>query len=393
MELARPDDLNRAYANLSELLMEAGQLEEAVALVVDAVGSGRLVGIAPTCALIGADALVRLGRWGRAEDLLSGLGSLVGICGNSRELARAPIVTRRGDFEEAARLLATADELTAGLSDVQIRGRLHVLQAELALEQGRSVNAWDQVERALSLVAGTEDEEHTPEMCAVGVHALADQVDRARGGSGRSDGDKARLLALGLVREAERSVAAPSERGGRCAPRAEAFASMCAAEQSRLRQSDAELWREASRRWEAAGEPYPAAYCRWREAEALLEGRAGRAQASDCLQLAWQVSATMGALPLKEKIERLAQRAHIELVDAGAAEAGDGSTVAGDLGLTNRELEVLGQLAAGRTDREIAELLFISKKTASVHVSNLLRKLDVANRVEAGKVGQAHGLG
>ena len=46
---------------------------------------------------------------------------------------------------------------------------------------------------------------------------------------------------------------------------------------------------------------------------------------------------------------------------------------------------MLGQLAAGRTDREIAESLFISKKTASVHVSNLLRKLDVANRVEAGK--------
>jgi DNA-binding NarL/FixJ family response regulator len=47
----------------------------------------------------------------------------------------------------------------------------------------------------------------------------------------------------------------------------------------------------------------------------------------------------------------------------------------------------------GRTDREIAETLYISKKTASVHVSNLLRKLDVANRVEAGKVGQANKLG
>ena len=53
---------------------------------------------------------------------------------------------------------------------------------------------------------------------------------------------------------------------------------------------------------------------------------------------------------------------------------------------------MLGQLAAGRRDGEIAESLFISKKTASVHVSNILRKLDVANRVEAGKIGQAHGL-
>jgi DNA-binding NarL/FixJ family response regulator len=64
-----------------------------------------------------------------------------------------------------------------------------------------------------------------------------------------------------------------------------------------------------------------------------------------------------------------------------------------DLGLTPREVEVLGLLAAGRRDAEIAETLFISRKTASVHVSNILRKLEVANRVEAGRIGQAHGLG
>ena len=50
-------------------------------------------------------------------------------------------------------------------------------------------------------------------------------------------------------------------------------------------------------------------------------------------------------------------------------------------------------LAVGRTDREIADELYFSKKTASVHVSNLLRKPDVANRVEAGRIGQTHGLG
>ena len=63
-------------------------------------------------------------------------------------------------------------------------------------------------------------------------------------------------------------------------------------------------------------------------------------------------------------------------------------SVADDLGLTPREVEVLGQLARGRTDRQIAEELFISKKTASVHVSNLLRKLDASNRIEAAEIGQ-----
>jgi DNA-binding NarL/FixJ family response regulator len=66
--------------------------------------------------------------------------------------------------------------------------------------------------------------------------------------------------------------------------------------------------------------------------------------------------------------------------------------VAGDLGLTAREVEVLGYLASGKTDGQIAEDLFISKKTVSVHVSSLLRKLDAENRHVAGEVGKQFGL-
>ncbi len=171
-----------------------------------------------------------------------------------------------------------------------------------------------------------------------------------------------------------------------------ALAAQCGAEESRLHHSDPGRWAEAVARWEDAGEPYPAAYCRWREAEALLAGGNGRSRADECLQDAWRVSAALGTVPLTEQIERLAQRARIALRDLEPA-AGDAPTVAADLGLTPREVEVLGQLAAGRTDREIADELFISKKTASVHVSNILRKLAVANRVEAGRIGQAQGLG
>ena len=60
-------------------------------------------------------------------------------------------------------------------------------------------------------------------------------------------------------------------------------------------------------------------------------------------------------------------------------------------GLTEREREVLVALAGGRTNREIAEELVISDKTASVHVSNILRKLDVSGRQEAARI--AHRLG
>jgi DNA-binding NarL/FixJ family response regulator len=66
--------------------------------------------------------------------------------------------------------------------------------------------------------------------------------------------------------------------------------------------------------------------------------------------------------------------------------------VAADLGLTPREVEVLGQLAAGRTDREIADLPLRQQEDGERARLNLLRKLDVTNRIEAGRIGQAHGL-
>ena len=64
----------------------------------------------------------------------------------------------------------------------------------------------------------------------------------------------------------------------------------------------------------------------------------------------------------------------------------------GRLGLTDRELEVLRLVAAGRTNRDIAADLFISAKTASVHVSNIMAKLGAANRAQAAAMAQSQGL-
>ena len=72
--------------------------------------------------------------------------------------------------------------------------------------------------------------------------------------------------------------------------------------------------------------------------------------------------------------------------------AGVGRLVGGDLGLTEREAEVLRLVAAGRTNREVAAQLYISPKTASVHVSNILRKVGATNRGEAAAVAHRHGL-
>jgi DNA-binding NarL/FixJ family response regulator len=105
-------------------------------------------------------------------------------------------------------------------------------------------------------------------------------------------------------------------------------------------------------------------------------------------------------VPLCTEIEALARRARITLVEQ--APPGDASSLAersvpsepqepAMLGLTARELDVLRLVAAGRTNPQIAEALFISRKTAGHHVSSILTKLGVATRVEA--AGVAHQLG
>jgi DNA-binding CsgD family transcriptional regulator len=90
-------------------------------------------------------------------------------------------------------------------------------------------------------------------------------------------------------------------------------------------------------------------------------------------------------------VQALARRGRLDLAPPTPAAAASPATPAAQLGLTPREAEVLALVAAGRSNRQIAQALFISPKTASVHISNLLAKLGVAGRVEAATI--AHRLG
>ena len=97
----------------------------------------------------------------------------------------------------------------------------------------------------------------------------------------------------------------------------------------------------------------------------------------------------LGARPLREELETLARRARIELGQEAPGEATN--TALEQLELTPRETEVLALLAGGLTNHEIGAELFISNKTASVHVSRILTKLSVRNRAAA--AAAAHHLG
>ena len=118
-----------------------------------------------------------------------------------------------------------------------------------------------------------------------------------------------------------------------------------------------------------------------------------RAAAAVPLRAAAAVAAETGAALIGADVAALARRARIDLSEPApdaAAPAPDDSPAA-RLGLTPRELEVLLLVAEGRTNRVIGETLFMSEKTASVHVSRILAKLGVHGRVEAAAV--AHRLG
>jgi DNA-binding CsgD family transcriptional regulator len=173
-----------------------------------------------------------------------------------------------------------------------------------------------------------------------------------------------------------------------------AVAALFDAERARLEgHADPAQWQATATAWLALGRPYPAAYAHWRLAEALLASRAPRAQIEEALWAAHAVAVRLGAAPLRRELELLAQRGRIQLqapAESPPATA-EAPSVAASLGLTPREAEVLALVAAGRTNRQIGQELFITDKTASVHVSRILAKLGVAGRGEAAAI--AHRLG
>jgi DNA-binding NarL/FixJ family response regulator len=143
-------------------------------------------------------------------------------------------------------------------------------------------------------------------------------------------------------------------------------------------------------RWQAAveafsyGHVYAVARCQWRLAEALA-GAGDRKQATTAARAAHATATRLGAAPLQTALEALAHRGRLDL--------GAGLPARRALaGLTPRELEVLRPLVEGRSNRQIAEQLFISDKTASVHVTNLLSKLGVHSRLEAAAMARRLGL-
>jgi DNA-binding CsgD family transcriptional regulator/tetratricopeptide (TPR) repeat protein len=394
------DGFGWASLQLVENSEAAGRLEEALAVALESAEVSRRLGSSWQLSgtFFAAYLEFLLGRWEDADRHFGtalGGDQRTGPLGIHVRIGWARLAIARGAGAGARRALQQAETMAAGGGqaqfDAQWAHRLAGARAELALWEGRDHEAAAAVAEGLAALARSSEETYFPTLFMLGLAAAAGQAERALDRRDAAGAEAARRHGDELLARLEAGGGPPERRRETAA-----VLLHCRAEQARLHgRPDPAAWAAAAAGWEALGQPYPAACARWREAEALLAGRAPRAEVEQSLWAAHAVAARLGAAPLRRELEKLARRGRVRLEPpaepAPAADA-EAPSVARSLGLTRREAEVLTLVAAGRSNRQVAKALFISEKTASIHVSHILAKLGVAGRVEAAAVAHRMGL-
>lgn len=381
----RPEDVACAYLHLAELLTgPLNVLEEGV--VVARRGAERVaeLGLGRTwetrLLAIATNGLFRVGQWAEAEKVVAAALRHRPSGADAVELllARCRLSVGYGDIAAADRDLDAVATVLAG------GGARHViplltLRAGLAMWQGRHDLARQAVQRGL-----TESRSDDVGILAALVwHGLRAEAEAHASRTIAVDETAVRRL-----RETAERVARKSEHAARpVRDVVDGFLALCAAEVSRLDGSDPELWARSVAQWDRRHHPYPAAYSRLRQAEALLARRSRSATAGKLLRQAYQVAQGLGAVPLTSEIRTLAGRARVSLEDRPVAAAPAAGAEGDELAvLTAREREVLAAVAEGLTNREIGQRLFISERTIGVHVSHIFDKLQVRTRVQASAI-------
>jgi DNA-binding CsgD family transcriptional regulator len=263
--------------------------------------------------------------------------------------------------------------------------------AEHALWQGDCERALAEAEAAIDADAWPA---HSPSVIRVTAVALAARADRAaqlRAAGDVSGADAEAAAGAALLAVAADGASFPARPKAVLGPEGRGWLARCEAEYARLTGTNSpEVWEKVLAEF-GPGYVYETARTQWRLAEALVEaGR--RDEAAAVWRAARDTASRLRAAPLGAALDDLARRARLDPGNGSRGGPGAGSSVASPLAaLTEREREVLSLLARGMSNREIGTELFITPKTASVHVSNILGKLGAASRTEAAAIAYREG--
>jgi DNA-binding CsgD family transcriptional regulator/tetratricopeptide (TPR) repeat protein len=390
----------RGYTNLADALEMFGRHAEAAEIAREgkelAVSSGVVRTFGSFLTGNRAEPLLRLGEWAEVDQITAeGLRVLPeGVFAGTLLQVRSELAAMRGDYEDASRQLGQLRRSVGDALDAQFSLPVRYIAAMIALGTGDLAAAREAVAEALATVIPWMPRYWWPVLW-LAMRIEADEATRFRdlreAVPPRSAEQCARIMSV----SATLRTPAPPDDG---------YKALVTAERARAAGTDsAGDWSAAVAAWERASEPYPLAYALLRLAEARV--RAGeRDEAATAVQRAHAIADGLGAAPIAAEAAALARRSRLPLEADGAAR-GDARAVPGTgqrpepadelarFGLTDREREVLLLVAAGRSNPEIARTLFISAKTASVHVSNILAKLGVGGRVEAAAIVHRLGIG
>lgn len=376
----------RALFNLAIGAYESGDLEECLTWLGDGVDRARRAGLLPSpyaleLRYLQSLVLYTLGRWDACARAAAEDAELLPAAAGFASGPALYVALARGAREAA---VAGARALLDRPFDWMSTLVASIVLTDAAAHGGDTEEAVRRLRTAaedLTDVTGTGPPPVVVRLAALALSAVADAAEEARRTGDTAGGDRWADTATELV-ELARTAAAPGGRDDGQGPEGRAWSARAEAEWLRARTGpDVAAWERAVAAF-GYGDPYELARSRRRLAEALLAaGR--REEAGEQARAARDTAVDLGAEPLREALDALVRR-------GGLAE----SPAAGEriAALTARESDVLRLLGRGRTNRQIGEELFISGKTASVHVSNILAKLGAASRTEAVAIAYREGL-
>ena len=360
-EAGAPSSTGHASQFLVGLLMVGGELDRALDAALRGIEDCERLGVARVHAsdLRGYAALflIERGRWDDVESILAPADPRA-IAG----LARAMLAIRRGDDTAADEGLHDATTASS-IGGPGIRGgNVEIARAERAWLAGDDRTAAEELDR-VELVRGVWTNEIGPWRARWRARVAPQSTDPAaiRAEIESSLDAEARPA---MLAEANAELA---ERHGRVDPN-EVVAG----------------WAAAADAWHAAKRPYDVAYARLRQAEAGFR-TADREAARGALHAASAMFSELGALPLLRRAEDLARRARVAVHEPQSRRGALDQ-------LTEREGDVLELIAEGLTNPQIAERLFLSRKTVGIHVSRILDKLSVHTRGQAVAVARRRGI-